>query len=650
LHALIEQPACEPGIGPRQPVVRGTEVATKAARGVALRVRAAAFAAILVLGIATAGAQVVPAGSAGDAAADAANVHAPAGDIAGRLDEADRIRRSDPAGFRDALARLDLDQAAMTPAQRERYTYLRGWERVFAADVERGIAILTTLRDGAKDPVIRIRAGATLVHAYNLSRRWSEAFEQLKDVLDLLPQVDDVEARAQVLSVTAQLYVQTGQYDLAIEQADRVIREPGVDWAQCFVAQIKYDAIERKATAATPDAALDEWIRRCTEQGEDILAGYLRVSRARMLVRIGDHRGAAADLDQGYATVQRLDYAPLLGTYEAAYAEALLGLGDEAQARRHALAALAAMQSTRANEPTVRALRTLYQVAKATGESGQALSWHEQYVATEAAWSTDRNERLLAFLMASHETRARAIAIDRLASENQALQLRQQIGNATARVQQLAIALLLVVLASIAFWSWRLKQSRERYRRQAQQDALTSIAARQHFMAQAAAALAECRRSAQPAALVLIDLDHFKQINDAYGHVAGDEVLRKAAAACTPRLGERALFGRIGGEEFGVLLPDASEAAAIAVAEACRAALQSLDRLDDGRAITVTASFGVAVAVADGGQDLRQLLIHADVALYEAKRQGRNCVVAWEPSLSRPRVVPVAAAQQARQA
>ncbi len=426
------------------------------------------------------------------------------------------------------------------------------------------------------------------------------------------------------------------------------MREPGVDWVQCFVAQVKYDAIERKATGAAPDAALDEWIRRCTEQGEDILAGYLHVSRARMLVRIGDHRGAADDLESGYDTMQRLDYPPLRGAYEAASAEAWLGLGDDARARRHALAALAAMQSTRSNEPMVRSLRTLYAVAKRARESGQALSWHEQYVAAETAWNAEQTERLLAFLMARHETRARAIAIDRLASENQALQLRQQIGSTRARMQQLAIALLLVVLASIVLWTWRLKRSRERYRRQAQYDAMTGVAARQHFLTQAAAALAECRRLGRPAALVVIDLDHFKQVNDAYGHVAGDEVLRRAVAACAPRLGERGLFGRLGGEEFGVLLPDTNETEARTIAESCRAAVQTLDRLDDGRAITVTASFGIAVA--DGGQDLRQLLIAADAALYEAKRLGRNRVVAWAPGLAKPQVVLAAGNPRARQA
>jgi diguanylate cyclase (GGDEF)-like protein len=306
------------------------------------------------------------------------------------------------------------------------------------------------------------------------------------------------------------------------------------------------------------------------------------------------------------------------------------------------------MQSTRSNEPTVRALRTLYRIAKAAGESEQALSWHEQYVAAKAAWNADQNQRLLAFLMASHETRARAIAIDRLASENEALQLRRQIVGTAARMQQLAITLLVVVLATIAFWSWRLKRSREHYRRQAQQDALTGTTARQHFMVQATATLAACRRNGQPAALVLIDLDHFKQINDAYGHVAGDEVLRRSVAAARTRLNDHAVFGRIGGEEFGVLLPNTSEASAIAVAEACRAAVRSLDHLDDGRPITITASFGVAVST--GNQDLRQLLIAADLALYEAKRQGRDRVVAWEPGLARSRVVAVAGSQQARQA
>jgi diguanylate cyclase (GGDEF)-like protein len=603
---------------------------------------------LLTIAVAAAGSVSTASASATSVPAAAAPANPSADEISRLLADTDRIRRSDPPRFREQLARLDLAQAAMTAAQRELYDYLRGYDRVFATDFDRAIPILAALRDEAQDPVIRFRAGATLANALYTARRYREAFEHLNSALDQVPQITDPDARAQVLSIAAQLYSMAGQPELAMEYAEQIMREPGADWAQCNAARVRYDSLERYSAGAVPDPAMDLWINRCVEQREELLANGIRISRARMLLRQGEYRAVVDDLDSADARVRQIDFAYLNGLFDAAYADAWRGLGDEARARRHALAAIAAMPTAPGNEPMVHGLRTLYLLAKSAGDTAEALKWYEQYIAADQAFSDDQSQRVLAYQMASHEARARALEIERLASENRVLQLQQELGGAAARTQQLAITLLLVVLASIAFWTWRLKQSRERFRIQAQQDALTGIAARQHFMAEATAALAECRRRGQPAALVLIDLDHFKQINDVYGHVAGDDVLRQAVTACRPRLGSGSVFGRLGGEEFGVLLPNTGQAEAHAIANACRAAVAAVDRLEDDRPITVSASFGIAIA--DAGQDLRQLLIAADAALYEAKRQGRNRVVDWEAGLAKPRPVPATLATASRQA
>lgn len=594
--------------------------------------RLPALAALLLL--------VQPAGAAradADPARPATTVAADSG-IGTALVQADRIRRSDPAAFREALAALDQRLPQMGDDQRQYFDYLRGWERVFAGDYARGIAILAALRDGAADPLVRFRAGGTLVNAYSVTRRYEEAFEQLNGILDQLPQITDAEARAQVLSSAAQLYGLSGETELAIEFAERSMREPGVAWVACLASQIKYDALERGDPAAAPDPALDGWIARCIGQREEILAGLLRVTRARMLTRQGRHREAVADLEATLPRVATLDYAILRGLHEVALAEALYELGEDRRARAHALAALGIGPPPARTEVGERAFHVLYRTAKRAGDDTSALAWHEQYEAARAANSDNRRARQLAYQKARHEARARRLEIEGLARRNEVLQLQQELVLAAARTQRLAIALLLLIVASVLFWAWRIKRSQVGYMRQAQQDALTGIASRQHFMAQAAGTLATCRRLGQPAALLLIDLDHFKQINDLHGHGAGDEVLRGAVAACRPLLGPASVFGRLGGEEFAALLPDTAPAAALAVAQACRSAVEGVTRLEDGRTVQVSASFGIANA--EGGNDLQQLLIAADAALYEAKRQGRNRVVVFEARMAGPRPVP----------
>jgi diguanylate cyclase (GGDEF)-like protein len=146
------------------------------------------------------------------------------------------------------------------------------------------------------------------------------------------------------------------------------------------------------------------------------------------------------------------------------------------------------------------------------------------------------------------------------------------------------------------------------------------------------------QRAGTPVALLLVDIDHFKRVNDLHGHLAGDDVLRAIAAALRQQLGDSDVLGRYGGEEFVVLVPGAEPAGACAVAERLRERVGAQTvHTGDGR-LNVTVSVGVAVLPGHGGE-LFELLASADLALYRAKRLGRNrvCLASSGPCPSDPR-------------
>jgi diguanylate cyclase (GGDEF)-like protein len=188
------------------------------------------------------------------------------------------------------------------------------------------------------------------------------------------------------------------------------------------------------------------------------------------------------------------------------------------------------------------------------------------------------------------------------------------------------IALLLTVLASIAFWLLRIKRSQLRFKRLATRDSLTGIHSRQHFVDEAELALRAAAKAARPACLLLFDLDHFKEVNDTHGHATGDLVLKRAVAACQQHLHRLDIFGRLGGEEFAILLPDCTAALALQRAERIRQAIAATPLWGETRHVVISASFGIA-STDRSGYELRQLVIDADNALYRAKRDGRNRVV-----------------------
>jgi diguanylate cyclase (GGDEF)-like protein len=161
-------------------------------------------------------------------------------------------------------------------------------------------------------------------------------------------------------------------------------------------------------------------------------------------------------------------------------------------------------------------------------------------------------------------------------------------------------------------------------------DPLTGLANRRAFMSDADTMIAQRASRSEPIAVLLADLDHFKKINDVHGHSCGDRVLKLFAAALDRCIAQDDLAGRIGGEEFAVLLTDRSEEAALAFAERLRCAFAEAAIEIDGRAIRATVSVGVAVSRI-GAHDLASLLARADQALYRAKASGRNRVAAFSP-------------------
>jgi len=162
-------------------------------------------------------------------------------------------------------------------------------------------------------------------------------------------------------------------------------------------------------------------------------------------------------------------------------------------------------------------------------------------------------------------------------------------------------------------------------RRAAATDDLTGLAGRGHFLRMANEELTAALVQGRPLALVMLDVDHFKLVNDRYGHAAGDRALREVAELCRDVTRAQDLAGRIGGEEFCLLLPGAGLDAAMALAERLRATLAQHPLDVDGTAVRLTASLGVAEA--RPGDSIAMLLARADVALYAAKRSGRNQVV-----------------------
>lgn len=174
-----------------------------------------------------------------------------------------------------------------------------------------------------------------------------------------------------------------------------------------------------------------------------------------------------------------------------------------------------------------------------------------------------------------------------------------------------------------------LKKTQHELERLSQYDDLTGLYNRRHFMSLAHQEFGRSRRYGNPLTTLMLDVDHFKRINDTYGHPVGDQVLKALGRQILDGLRGIDIAGRLGGEEFAVMLPETSIGQAIMVAERLRSQIVSAPvTLADGQCVAYTLSIGIAVLTAEH-EGLDHLLQQADLALYAAKERGRNRVVSY---------------------
>lgn len=165
-------------------------------------------------------------------------------------------------------------------------------------------------------------------------------------------------------------------------------------------------------------------------------------------------------------------------------------------------------------------------------------------------------------------------------------------------------------------------------------DTLSGLLNRRGFEDRGRRLLAQMTRHGVPAVMIVADLDHFKSVNDSFGHAAGDQVIASFASLLTENASQNSVVGRLGGEEFAILISNANPMTGKLYAESVRIALSGLPPETMGLQSPVTASFGVAGL--RQGDTLSDLLRRADVALYQAKSEGRNKVCLFMDTLARP--------------
>ncbi|HEU4813413.1 MAG TPA: GGDEF domain-containing protein [Xanthomonadaceae bacterium] len=425
-------------------------------------------------------------------------------------------------------------------------------------------------------------------------------------------------------------YRRMGEFGKAreyLEQSEAFAADQG-DWSM-LVGSLMQQAYLAEDDGRLPEAIADYnralALAEANDSPYDVAS--LRLAMAWPAIMEGEHRRALQLLDQADAGFAALEDRTNEDMVELRRGQARAGLGQHAAALSHYGRAATAMTRT----GNKRYLAMLYlaraRSAHALGQDAAAYADLERYVATHGRMAAAERSQQARLLREQFDNDRRDLENSRLANETALRERQVEALLAARRWQWTAMALGGVLVLLLVGLVVRQLARMRRLRELAATDPLTGVANRRSIERLGEEAIAAARLAHDGLCVLILDIDHFKQVNDRYGHLTGDQALARVANTCSAALRQFDQLGRTGGEEFLVLLPRTRMDQARQVAERIRAAVEALAFTDIDPALRLSVSIGVA-ELRDGDKDLRDLCGRADAALYAAKDAGRNRLVA----------------------
>ncbi len=551
------------------------------------------------------------------------------------LKQLDQSKTSDSMQFEETLKQLNLRQHRMSANQKEELAYLSTFTVIRKGDYQTAVSQLEKQFDDFQSLKVKTRISLTLSNLYAFSGNYEQAYQSLKFVTQHIESIEDEALKAVVYLAIANTYLLTNQYESSIQFSQLAIGndDPIVHCkasAYHLAAQVKLSA-DWLAHGEKLKAVEAE----CLEVDQFIVVELLKISWFEQLLK-NNHKNYEASELRSILTeleqVNRLDGSQVLKSIsllgESLKAKIYWYLSDLDQAEQVAKQVTKSPQNMGDNPARIEALRVLKDVAHERGEDDVAFEYLSQLTEIESALLKENQSKQVAFLNVEHGNMAQLLEIEQLNKANQVLQVEKKLASQKALNQKLVVLLLVTVLALLVYGLYRMKIRHGELESLAEMDHLTKVLNRKGLEEQIESFLSDSKSEAVEIHLAILDLDHFKSVNDQHGHLTGDWVLKHVIYDVKKLLDSRMLIGRLGGEEFGILGKNLSSKAMDERLELIRESIAQLDCSASDHDITVTASFGVTSSELSG-HTMQMMLAHADLALYQAKSGGRNQVVRY---------------------
>ncbi|MDP4535282.1 GGDEF domain-containing protein [Alkalimonas collagenimarina] len=542
-----------------------------------------------------------------------------------KLEQLDDLRATHGAQFTEQLPLLESELAIATRDEQNYFRLLEAYRHGLTGDLTEAYLTVKPLISPTTEENLRLRATAMATNVLVLSQQYLEAFHYLNELTTQLNDTHAPKTIEQASAVIALTLIQLSKFDDATFYIDTLQQQAESGKALCHASYLNVEVLAGKKLWRELEEKAWQAAEYCADFGENLYSLLILNKFHEMLIETERYEESVSFYQEQYENYQSTRYSALIAFTKALAANAYISLGEFSTAHELIQKAEALINIDETNQASQLIYQVKYLLAEAENNYQLALAAYKEFSRRQSDFRDDASAREQAFHLARAQVTAKNRQIELLNKDNLLLHLQQEVLSKEAQNARLLIGLFLVLFLAAGVLAYRGLTGRHRFKHLAEFDALTGISNRYHFNQLAEQSLSTCKQKNITMGVVMFDLDHFKQINDQFGHAVGDWVLQQVVNSCRNFMRLDDVFGRLGGEEFAILLPGCHADKALMLAEICRDAIEDIDTSASGHEFLLTASFGVTSSDSSG-YDLKQLLADADAAMYHAKKQGRNQV------------------------
>lgn len=553
------------------------------------------------------------------------------------LEDTENIRNKNFKDFVNNLRILDSNKSVFTDIQRCHFEFLESYRIAFQGQIDDSVTKLQTLYKQCQFINIQIRIKSLLANIYGISGKYYDSILNLDFVVSHIEQLQDKNTRHIAYITATIVYDLIDQWELGLKFADLLIQDHPEQELLCKAEVYRYRSLLELGKANENTEGIKKTIQYCKDIGEILSAQILNTHwlkvRTYNVIDTIEIQSLLQQLLDANDEIENTKYKNLISMKNSLLALLYAKSGDTDQAVTYAKMVVDKDVSLGLTRQKIDAAQVLIDYYQNKNEYQTANKYLIEKNKAESKLYSDKQSKLIAYQTVKHDNLAKTHQIEYLNQQNKMLKLEKELAD-ESRLNQLLINFVFFgLIVFLLFFGYRFKKQQEKYKLLSEMDHMTQIFNRNGARKFMDYLLPYSKKKSEILAYGIFDLDCFKKINDCYGHLTGDWVIKQSISACQKLNNSKITFARLGGEEFSITIRDSSLQEIIEFCEQCRQSIMAIKTQEGtGYDFQISASFGVTTSELSG-YNYSDLMRAADKALYVAKHNGRNQVAVFEKSI-----------------